>query len=511
MRFVEAVTGKLLDDVEDLLRRFFVDISLRTPFDELRALLLHDVRLLLAHGAPEKVGLAEGVPGEYGGALHHLLLVEDDAVGLAQHAFEQRMEILHRSASVLALNILVHHSAAEGAGTVHGEHGDKVLETVHLELLEQLAHSGRFKLEDSQSVGLLQHFVGLPVVERDALHVGERLPPQRDVLQRLFDDGERPESEEVHLDEAELLDGLHRILRDNLVLADAANGDEIGNRDGGDHHSGRVLRTVAGKPFDVGGDVEHARHHRVALFQLGKLGNLLDGLADGVDSHRGNEPRDGDDVAHGHAEHPADVGHRRPALETSERDDLRYLVVPVLLGDVMKQFVAPLVGDVRIDIGHADTLGVEEALKEQVILDRVELGNLEAPGHKRARGGASSRTYRNLSLLRGLDDARDDQEVAREPHRIDHADLKIETLSVLLGYRIADALAQADDRLFFEVRLERFSLGKIEARELVVAFSQGKGHVAALRDGDRVVERVGELRAEDGVHLLWRPEVEVVA
>jgi hypothetical protein len=50
--------------------------------DEDRALLLHLLADLLAHRAAEHVGAAEGVAGDHAGGLHHLLLVDQDAVGL---------------------------------------------------------------------------------------------------------------------------------------------------------------------------------------------------------------------------------------------------------------------------------------------------------------------------------------------------------------------------------------------------------------------------------------------
>ena len=50
--------------------------------DERLALGVHLGLDLLAHGAAQEIGAAQRVAGELLGDLHHLLLVDDDAVGL---------------------------------------------------------------------------------------------------------------------------------------------------------------------------------------------------------------------------------------------------------------------------------------------------------------------------------------------------------------------------------------------------------------------------------------------
>lgn len=190
------------------------------------------------------------------------------------------MKILHSRTAVFALDVLVHHTAAEGTGTVHGEHCNDVLETVYSQFSEELAHSVRFKLEDPQRVCFLQYLVGLLVVERDLLHIRKWFPAKSDVLQCFLYDGERPKSKEVHLDESEPLDRLHGELRDDLNLTDPTHRDEVRHRHRGDNYTSGVLRTVAGKPFDFRGDVKHALRHRIALLHLGKLGDLFERLAD---------------------------------------------------------------------------------------------------------------------------------------------------------------------------------------------------------------------------------------
>ena len=46
------------------------------------------------------------------------------------------------------------------------------------------------------------------------------MPWWRRILQRVVDDGQRAQAQEVHLEQAELLDDVHVPLGDDLVLAD---------------------------------------------------------------------------------------------------------------------------------------------------------------------------------------------------------------------------------------------------------------------------------------------------
>ncbi len=261
MRLVEAVSGELLDDVEGVLGLFPADPPLLAPGDELRPLLLHHVRLLLSHGPPQNVGLAEAEAREDGGALHDLLLIEHHPVGLPQHVLEKRVQVLHLRLAVLAADVLIDHAAPERARAVHGEHGHEIVEAVGADFLQQTAHAPRFQLKDPEGIGPLQHLVGLSVVQGDVLDVGDRLTAQGDVLEGLFDDGEGSEPEKVHLHQPQLLDGLHGVLGDDLVVPDSPYRDEVRHGHGRDDHTRRVLRAVPGKALDVGGDGEHLLHH----------------------------------------------------------------------------------------------------------------------------------------------------------------------------------------------------------------------------------------------------------
>jgi hypothetical protein len=65
-------------------------------------LLGHLLGLLLAHRAAQQVGRAQAVTGRHLRRLHHLLLVDHDAVGGGQHLLQAGVRIDHALAAVLA-------------------------------------------------------------------------------------------------------------------------------------------------------------------------------------------------------------------------------------------------------------------------------------------------------------------------------------------------------------------------------------------------------------------------
>ena len=91
-------------------------------------------------------------------------------------------------------------------------------------------------------------------------------------------------------------------------------------------------------------------------------------------------------------------------------------VAAVLPGDVLDDLAPARLAEVDVDVGQADALGVQEALEEQVVLHRVDVGDAQAVGDEAARRRAAARPDGNPLLPRVADEVPDDQEVAREAH-----------------------------------------------------------------------------------------------
>ncbi len=88
VRLVESVTGEREQNVPDRLRgRRRVALVVHTRH-ELGIAGVQDLLLLLPHGAAQQVRLTEAVTGELTGDGEHMLLVDDEMVGLTENSLE---------------------------------------------------------------------------------------------------------------------------------------------------------------------------------------------------------------------------------------------------------------------------------------------------------------------------------------------------------------------------------------------------------------------------------------
>ena len=69
---------------------FRIDLLFLRALEERHLFLGHDLGVFFPHGAAEQVRPAKGIACQGAGDLHHLFLVDDDAVGVFQDRFELR-------------------------------------------------------------------------------------------------------------------------------------------------------------------------------------------------------------------------------------------------------------------------------------------------------------------------------------------------------------------------------------------------------------------------------------
>ena len=119
------------------------------------------------------------------------------------------MEIFNLFFAVFALDEIFGHAAIERAGPVERENRDEIFEAIGPDAHGHLADAGAFQLEDARGVAFAERLVGLLVVQaldgRDRLFAAGRL----DELQAIVDQGQRFETEEIELDQADLFDPGH--------------------------------------------------------------------------------------------------------------------------------------------------------------------------------------------------------------------------------------------------------------------------------------------------------------
>ena len=264
-----------------------------------------------------------------------------------------------------------------------------------------------------------------------------------DERDRLVDHVEVAQAEEVHLQQAERLDRVHRELRhDLLVGALLLQRHDVHQRLGADHDAGGVDRVLPRQPLERPREVDDLARDRIGVVRRLQLGAGLEAVLERLARAFRDELRDLVDDAVRNLEHAARVAHGGARGHRPERDDLRDAVAAVLLAHVVDDALAALDGEVDVDVGHRLAARVEEPLEQQVVADRVDVGDLEAVRDERAGGRAAARADADAVALREVDEVGDDQEVVGEAHLVDRLQLELEAL-LQLGADLVVAAAEA--------------------------------------------------------------------
>ena len=520
VRLVEAVARKFLHQVEHLVGLGLVDVVLRGAVAEDLPVLGHLVRVLLAHGAAQHVGAAQRVAAQNLRGLHHLLLVDHDAVGLGQHLRHHGVGVFNFFAPVLA-----RHKAGDqvhGARAVQGVQGDQVFQPGGPRVFQHALHAAAFKLEHGLGAAVGEQLVGCGVVQGDVLERKPLLPlvPGADEVLGDLQDGQRGQAQKVELHQA---DGLH------VVLVELAHGGfaarllvqraEVRELARGDQHAAGVHADVARHAFELAREFQQRLHIVLGRFARGQLGLGLDRVHELVillAVRRWQLQRDGDaglvrdqladavTKAIAHVEHAAHVAHGGARGHGAEGDDLAHGLLAVLELDIVDHAVPVALAEVDVEVGHGHTLGVQEALEQQVVFERIQVRDLHAIGHQRARTRAATRSHRAAVVLGPVDEVTDDQEVARKAHLQDRVELELEAFhvarSLLLAFhrvpvQVLQPLLQSLERDVAEVLVRRHANAVHFGRRVdgQLRLAQHQREVAAQRDLARVLQRRGQV------------------
>ena len=455
---------------------------------------------LLADRLAQRLRLGGREPGELLRDLHVLLLVDADRVRLSGDGLEARVGEGHLLAPCLPRR--VHRDVAHRPGPVEGDERDQVLELRRLHGAQRLAHARRLELEHAGRVAAREHRVRLRIVERKRADVDAA-----DELDRLVDDVEVAQPEEVHLEEAEVDDVVHPDLRHHLrVGALLLERDDLDERLRADDDARRVDRVGARQPLERPREVDDLLRDRIGVDRLPELGARLQRSLERLSGAFGHELRDAVDDAVRDVEHAPRVADRSAGSHGREGDDLRDAVAAVLLGDVVDDAIAARDREVDVHVGQVLAGRVEEALEEEAVAHRVDVRDLEAVRGDRPGRRAATRADAHAVLLREVDEVPDDEEVVREPHLLDRLELEPEPLGQLGGHRpvaTSEALLAELDEVVEGVP----ALGHRERRQQDPP--ELELDVAALRHLERARHRVLET-GEVARHLLGRLEEELV-
>ena len=390
VRLAEAIAAEGLELARDLLDALAAVTTGNRLLNELAQLAPNQLGVLLTDGFAQNVCFGERDTCQRLRDSHHLLLIGDDAIGALQNWLELGQDVFDRLLAALAAHVNAVHSGVEGTGTHQCVRGYEVIETVSADALQQVRRQGRLELEYADGSACTQHSVRLDVVERQRVQIRCTARALADRAQRVANDGECCEPEEVNLEHACVLERGHVVLRDDDgVLCTVARSSAFGGlradrhvlieRAGCDDDAGRMHAGVAREALELHRIVEELAIALLALLHLAavvlarrvKLADLRDPLDRFLDAQREVRViRDqlGEVVGfrRREAQRSTHILDGCPRLQRTERDDLAHRIASVLLADVLDDFTATLEAEVDVDVRHGDAIRVEEPLEEKV-------------------------------------------------------------------------------------------------------------------------------------------------
>src|SRR5208283_3183267 len=105
-------------------------------------------------------------------------------------------------------------------------------------------------------------------------------------------------------------------------------------------------------------------------------------------------------------------------------------------------FAAAVHAEVNINVGQADALRIQEALEQQLMLQRIDIGDAERVGDERPGSRSTARAHRNVSLFGVADEIPHDEKIAGKLHLPNYVDLARQALLI-----IRERMFQASRRL----------------------------------------------------------------
>ena len=176
---------------------------------------------------------------------------------------------------------------------------------------------------------------------------------------------------------------------------------------------------------------------------LAQLRRVFDGLLERDVELCGNHLGDAVDVGVGNVHGAANVFDCGLGGHGAEGDDLRDIVAAVFLRDVVDDFAAAVHAEIDVDIGHGHALGIQEALEEQLVLQRIDIGDAERVGDQRSGGRSAAWAYRNAVFLGVADEVPDDEEISGKLHLLNDGEFALQALLVIGDANASACLARA--------------------------------------------------------------------
>ena len=92
----------------------------------------------------------------------------------------------------------------------------------------------------------------------------------------------------------------------------------------------------------------------------------------------------------GKSQHSGGISHGLARFDPGEGDYLRHLFAAVEVGKIADQIVSVAGVEIYVYVWHLTAAGIQKALKQQVVADRIQIGDFQAIRHRAACRAAAT-------------------------------------------------------------------------------------------------------------------------
>ena len=441
MRLVEHVSGKRPQFPPDN-----IDFPLRSPpaqgtGPENRLQLIHRLAVgFLDQNPPKQICRAEIHPGEAVGHQQDMLLVYQQTITVSQHLLKDRMQVdrfLQTQITTGKTRLLV---LVGRTGTDHGNSRHQAVNVPTAAQLEETGHRRGFYVKHAPGLPHSYHLVnpriGIIHLPEGILRTGilprkqaSALPLSPEVGKTIPEHAQARLPQQIHFEQPQILDGLHRQLRHRESPGTPDHRREITQGAVGNDHPTGVhhrmarqsvqihrladrLREPLIRPETPGRDVVLTARKKLPERPVGKpLAPAMRLL--GRYAHRLGHFR-----------------HRSPALEAREAPDHRHLLPPVSLVQPNHDFLPPVPWQVQVNVRQLalpDPLPVQKPFKTQIKPEGTDISHPQGMANQ-APGRTPPRQNRNVPAPTLLHHLPENQEITRISGFLDYFQLPPQAL-----------------------------------------------------------------------------------
>ena len=261
VRLVKAVTRELLHQVKHFVGFFFRQAVNAGTLAKYFAVGRHLFFIFFTHCTAQHVGSTERVTTQNLRGLHHLFLVNHDAVGFFQHRLDAWVRVFRHLFALFTGN--VGRNQVHRTRSVQRIHRNQIFQAIGPGVFEHSLHADTFKLENSFGFTFCKQPVNPRIVERQVLklEVFLRWMACHDELSGNLQNGQRSQPQKVELDEANRLHIVFVKLAHRRAAAGLqVQGAKISQLAWCDQHPSGVHANVARQAFKLAGQCQQRVH-----------------------------------------------------------------------------------------------------------------------------------------------------------------------------------------------------------------------------------------------------------